>query len=308
MVSMKNILFKNGKTALLAGLDFLKIKEKSGIMIPKFICKDLCVELNNKFNVYFYDVDFFLNPDLKKIKKINLKNKNIKVFIFVHYFGYYFNIKQIKIFCQKKNIILIEDNSHGFGSKYKGKFIGTKSDLSFSSPHKTINSINSGGNLIIRNFNHNFFCKFQKENSFKKRLFNFFYFLKKINVIKKLKYFYESLDNNNLKNLMLIDDFNKQKLKKIDLKLIRNKKHEKYNYIKKKFSNLKKNFHYLNFDKGTIPWFFAIIHDLKDKNNINKIVKENNFTTAVWPSEFPVEVSNDIIIKKISNKITLIKI
>ena len=41
MAKMKNILFKNGKNALLAGLDYLEVKEKSGILMPKFVCNDL---------------------------------------------------------------------------------------------------------------------------------------------------------------------------------------------------------------------------------------------------------------------------
>ena len=41
MVSMKNILFKNGKNALLAGLDYLDVEANSGILLPKFICNDL---------------------------------------------------------------------------------------------------------------------------------------------------------------------------------------------------------------------------------------------------------------------------
>ena len=48
MAKMKNILFKNGKNALLAGLDYLEVKEKSGILMPKFVCNDLPLELKNK--------------------------------------------------------------------------------------------------------------------------------------------------------------------------------------------------------------------------------------------------------------------
>ena len=52
MAKMKNILFKNGKNALLAGLDYLEVKEKSGILMPKFVCNDLPLELKNKYNIF----------------------------------------------------------------------------------------------------------------------------------------------------------------------------------------------------------------------------------------------------------------
>ena len=307
MAKMKNILFKNGKNALLAGLDYLEVKEKSGILMPKFVCNDLPLELKNKYNIFFYDLDNYLNPKVEKIKKINLKKKNIKVLIFIHYFGYYFNIDQIKNFCKKKKIILVEDNSHGFGSGYKGKLIGTKSDFSFSSPHKTINNINSGGNLMIKKFSNNL-KKFEKDNSLKRRLFNYFLFLKKINFIKKLKYSYNNLEDKDLKELKLIDDYNKEKLRKIKLTKIKNEKLKKYNFILNKFSNLKLNFHYFNFDKSTIPWFFAIIIKIKDIKNVNKVIGKNNFDKVNWPNELPVEVSNNESIKKLRKKIILIKL
>ena len=305
MVSMKNILFKNGKNALLAGLDYLDVEANSGILLPKFICNDLPLALKNKFNIYFYDLDNYLNPDIKKIKKINIKKKNIKVLIFVHYFGYYFNINNIKSFCKNKKIILIEDNSHGFGSRYKGKLIGSKSDFSFSSPHKTIKTINNGGNLLIKKFTKDL-KKFKKDSSVKRRLFNYFYFLKKIPFIQNLKYSYNSLEDSNSKKIELIDNFNKEKIKKIALTKIKNNKIKQYNLIKKKFLNLKLNFHYFNLDKGTIPWFFAAVN--RDSKNIHRAIYENNFEQVVWPSELPIEISSDKKIKKIKKQIVLIKL
>ena len=86
-------------------------------------------------------------------------------------------------------------------------------------------------------------------------MFNYFLFLKKINFIKKLKYSYNNLEDKDLKELKLIDDYNKEKLRKIKLNKIKNEKLKKYNFIRNKFSNLKLNFHYFNFDKSTIPGF-----------------------------------------------------
>lgn len=305
---MKNILFKNGKTALFAGFDLYKIKKNTGVLLPKFICNDLYLELDKKFRVFLYDLDDFLNPDLKKIKKIDLKKKNIQVFIFVHYFGYYFEVDKIKNFCKKKKIILIEDNSHGYGSKYKGKFIGTKSNFSFSSPHKTISNINSGGNLMLKNVDHKFVKKFKRDNSLKRKFFNTFLFLKKIKFIRLLKYIYNNFENKKVSKLLLIDSYNREKLKQINFKKLSNQKNKNFNVIKKEFDKLKIKLHYFNYDSTTIPWFFSAVYNSKDKKIIEKLIINNNFITVNWPSDLPLKVYNDRKIKKFKNNIILIKI
>ena len=61
----------------MAGLDYLEVKEKSGILMPKFVCNDLPLELKNKYNIFFYDLDNYLNPKVEKIKN-KFKKKILK--------------------------------------------------------------------------------------------------------------------------------------------------------------------------------------------------------------------------------------
>ena len=53
-------------------------------------------------------------------------------------------LKNLKIFQKKRNLILIEDNAHGYGGLYNGK-VGNFCDFGISSPHKTIKGLYSGG-------------------------------------------------------------------------------------------------------------------------------------------------------------------
>ena len=61
-----------------------------------------------------------------------------KAVMLAHTLGNPFNINQVKDFCDKHNLWLIEDNCDALGSKYDGKFTGTFGDIgtsSFYPPH-----------------------------------------------------------------------------------------------------------------------------------------------------------------------------
>ena len=61
-----------------------------------------------------------------------------KAVMLAHTLGNPFNIKAVKVFCEKYGLWLIEDNCDALGSKYDGKFTGTWGDIgtsSFYPPH-----------------------------------------------------------------------------------------------------------------------------------------------------------------------------
>ena len=65
-------------------------------------------------------------------------SEKTKAVMIAHTLGNPFNIKEVKAFCEKHNLWLIEDNCDALGSKYDGKFTGTWGDIgtsSFYPPH-----------------------------------------------------------------------------------------------------------------------------------------------------------------------------
>ena len=52
--------------------------------------------------------------------------------LMVHYFGRPQNIEKFTYFCQHHSILLLEDNAHGYGGKYKNNYLGTFGDIGFS--------------------------------------------------------------------------------------------------------------------------------------------------------------------------------
>lgn len=88
--------------------------------------------------------------DLKEIKKKT--NHNTKAIIVTHLYGNVADIVNIKKFCKKKGIFLIEDAAEALGSKYKKKFVGTFGDFGCFSFHGSkIITTGEGGMLVTNN-------------------------------------------------------------------------------------------------------------------------------------------------------------
>ncbi len=92
-----------------------------------------------------------LMPSFKDIKKCI--SKKTKAIILVHYQGYSINfLHELKKFCKKKKIFLIEDAAQAFGSYLKKKPLGSFGDFACFSFHETKNiHSGSGGMLVVNN-------------------------------------------------------------------------------------------------------------------------------------------------------------
>lgn len=92
-----------------------------------------------------------LMPSFDQIKKC--VNKNTKALIIVHYQGYSVDyLDELKKFCLKKKIYLIEDAAQCFGSYYKNKPLGSFGDFACFSFHETKNLHSGvGGMLVVNN-------------------------------------------------------------------------------------------------------------------------------------------------------------
>lgn len=101
-----------------------------------------------------------------------------KAVMLAHSLGNPFNIKEVKAFCDKHNLWLVEDNCDALGSKYDGKFTGTWGDIgtsSFYPPHHmtmgeggavyTDNPLLNKIALSIRDWGRDCWCPSGKDNT-----------------------------------------------------------------------------------------------------------------------------------------------
>ncbi|ACO75698.1 DegT/DnrJ/EryC1/StrS aminotransferase [Laribacter hongkongensis HLHK9] len=101
-------------------------------------------------NIVFCDCeDDTLAIDLKKAEK--LISSRTKAIIVMDYDCILCNHDAIAAFAQQHNLRVIHDAAHSFGSKYKGKVIGSFSDICVFShdPVKTVTCLD-GGTVIVR--------------------------------------------------------------------------------------------------------------------------------------------------------------
>jgi len=145
------ISFSSGRSAFLAILNSLELKEDDEILLQAFTCnavpnpiiwaglKPVYVDCDEKsFNI---DCE-----DLKR--KITPKSKAV---IVQHTFGLAAEMDEILEICQANNLILIEDCAHSLGAEYKGRKVGTFGRAAFFSfgRDKVISSVYGG--MVVTN-------------------------------------------------------------------------------------------------------------------------------------------------------------
>ncbi len=97
----------------------------------------------------FADIDDTYNIDPSEIeKKITDKTKAI---IPVHYTGQPCDMDKINEIARKHNLLVIEDAAHALGASYKGKMIGSISDMTCFSFHPVKPITTGEGGMVVTN-------------------------------------------------------------------------------------------------------------------------------------------------------------
>ncbi len=119
--------------------------------IPDYFCNsslEAVRDLNIEF--VFYPIKENFAPDIKWCEN-NIDSKKTNVFLFVHYFGYIFDLKSIRVFCDAYNFWLIEDAAHVFLPTPE---IGLYGDFVMYSPHKHLPIFDGAILIITKNGNY----------------------------------------------------------------------------------------------------------------------------------------------------------
>ena len=128
---------KSGVSIRLLLEAYMSVSDKKSInvWIPEIFCAETEVEfMSSQINLIRYPLVKNFEPDWNKIKQFQ-QDKELDIFIFVHYFGEAKDISKARVFCDKNNAMLIEDCAHVL---YKYEKIGQKGDFVIFSPHKLL--------------------------------------------------------------------------------------------------------------------------------------------------------------------------
>ena len=142
----------NGTSALHIALRALDIKQGDEVIVPAntFIATAWAVAYVNATPV-FVDCD----PDTWEIDPVEVEKKvtsKTKAIIGVHLYGQPFDIDTIASIAKKHDLYLVEDAAQAHGAKYKGKTIGSISELTCFSfyPGKNLGTFGEGGAVTTK--------------------------------------------------------------------------------------------------------------------------------------------------------------
>lgn len=142
--------FNSGRSAFLAILNSLEIKENDEVLLQAFTCNAAVNPiLNLKAKPIFVDIDDTLNLDPEDLKKkITSRSKAILV---QHTFGWPAQIQEISKIAKENDLFLIEDCAHALGAsilqtQFTWRKVGTLGDAAFFSfgRDKIISSVFGG--------------------------------------------------------------------------------------------------------------------------------------------------------------------
>lgn len=140
--------FAHARTAFKYGLVDLGFKRGDRVLVPDYICEALLHPIQElSLEVVYYPISDSFEPQWETLEFIAHETK-CRAIVMVHYFGQPQDIERHKSFCAAHDLLLLEDNAHGFGGTIHGKYLGTFGNLGISSPRKILNTA-SGGILYI---------------------------------------------------------------------------------------------------------------------------------------------------------------
>ncbi len=140
------IFFNSGRSAFLAILKSLDLKQGDEILLQAFTCNAAVNPIIwADLRPVFVDCDEkTFNIDIEDLKrKITPRSRTVMI---QHTFGLPADIDEILEICRKNNLILIEDCAHSLGAEYKGKKVGAFGRAAFFSfsRDKIISSVYGG--------------------------------------------------------------------------------------------------------------------------------------------------------------------
>ena len=143
------IAVSNGSVALDLSLQALDLKENDEVILPSFtIISALSAILRTPAKPVFCDVnEITWNTDLNHIK--DLISDNTKAIILVHTYGLVSDAVNIKEFCEKRNITIIEDAAEAHGQSIENRLCGSFGHISTFSFYANKHITTGEGGMIL---------------------------------------------------------------------------------------------------------------------------------------------------------------
>lgn len=330
--------YYSARYALASALKGLGITSGDHVLIPSYNCGvEIETVLSGGIKPVFYKVKNDLNADLDDVQ--NKIGKSTKAILLTHFLGFPQPIEKIKLICEERRLLLIEDCAHSLLSEYKGRPLGSFGDSAVFSLLKML-PVPNGGVLLFKNKKCSNNSELKKPN-----LLSTLFYLEQIhrektylNEKKKKNYPNKTLSICRLKAVQIfklivagyrkllnpkglylirpdsfdfIDSLAEWEMSSIsyniisctDFHMIKNRRRQNYKYLLKYFHEKEKDRLLFDlFPKGVCPLFFPIlIKNSEVRQKLYNILKSKRVTTHPWWGSFHPQVPWE----KFSNAVTL---
>ena len=122
----------------------MQLRAGDAVLVPAFICRDLLAPIHAVgAEPVFYEMDRELRP------MVLPEIQNVRAVLAVNYFGFPQDLTPFRVYCERDDATLIEDNAHGLLSHDEtGTALGARGDLGIFSIRKTF-SLPDGAALMV---------------------------------------------------------------------------------------------------------------------------------------------------------------
>ena len=281
----KKDLFFSGRQALFSIINHLKKDKKiEEVFIPSYLPEGVIEPIKkSKVDFVFYKLDKRLNPNINFLKK-KLKKTSV-LFIYIHYFGFYYKNYELNKVLTKKNITVLHDLAQAPFLKISDIKIN-KDDYFLYSYNKSFPVtdgcfIKSNKKLNIQKIkiNKKLSCALNFYDShlrLGKKIFNLKDYKKSKKILDKHSYFYDkyySIIKSNFLNYQISNSSFKL-LNQINFKKFKNQRMINSKFIYKNINNSKVKFLHNKLNKFSQPWCIPLL--VKKRDKILNFLKKNN--------------------------------
>jgi len=143
-MAVGNSLFVgSARTALKIAIQQMDFAKGERILLPEFICDVLLHPIVQTGLIpIYYPVAADFSPDWKTLEL--MAASKCRALVMVHYFGQPQDIERFRQFCSRYQLLLIEDNAHGYGGCIAGEALGSFGDVGIGSPRKILGTPSGG--------------------------------------------------------------------------------------------------------------------------------------------------------------------
>lgn len=136
----------SGSIAIALALQQMKIGKNDRVLLPAYHCISMVEPIIHAgATPVFYKINSDTSVDLDDIQA--RFDNSTKLLLVAHYFGFPQNVSKLRIFCDKHNMLLLEDCAHSFFGEYNGKPLGSFGDYAIASTMKFFPT-SEGGCLV----------------------------------------------------------------------------------------------------------------------------------------------------------------